>query len=143
MSRQRFPCRDRDGHDKRSGLRRSLVKAKRFCVATEICSVAIGFHGVVLRQGILCRDIVWPRPKGLVLRHNILGLDRVGQGQEFLCCDRVFRCRDRVWPWAGFLCLDRIFYVATQYGQMRSFVLRQRILGCDIVGQAGKICCRN
>ena len=32
-----------------------------------------------------------------------------GQGQEFLCRDRVFLCRDRVWPWMGFLCRDRIF----------------------------------
>ena len=37
MSRQRFSCRDRDSHDKRSGLRWSLVKAKRFRVTT-------GFH---------------------------------------------------------------------------------------------------
>ena len=51
MSWQRFPYRDQGGHDKRSGLRRSLVKSKRFCVETEICSVAIGFHGVVSRQG--------------------------------------------------------------------------------------------
>ena len=57
---------------------RSLVKAKRFRVVTEICSVAIGFHGVVLRQGILCRNIVWPRSKGLVSRHSILCHDRVG-----------------------------------------------------------------
>ena len=34
MSQQKFPCRDQDGQDKRSGLRRSLVKAKRFHVAT-------------------------------------------------------------------------------------------------------------
>ena len=78
MSRQRFPCRDRDSHDKKSGLRRSLVKAKRFRVMTEICSVATRFHGVVSRQGILCRDIVWPRPKGLVLRHSNLCHDIFG-----------------------------------------------------------------
>ena len=47
MSRQRFPCRDRDSHDKRLGLRRSLVKAKGFHVGTKICSVAIGFHRVM------------------------------------------------------------------------------------------------
>ena len=40
MSRQRFPCHDRDNHEKRSRLRRSLVKAKRFRVTIEICSVA-------------------------------------------------------------------------------------------------------
>ena len=70
MSQQRFPCRNRDGHDKRSGLRRSLVKAKRFHVVTKICSVATRFHGVVLRQDILCRDREWPRSKDL-------GCDRV------------------------------------------------------------------
>ena len=47
--RQRFPYRDRDGHDKRLGLRWSLVKAKRFHVATEICSVATRFNRVVSR----------------------------------------------------------------------------------------------
>ena len=36
MSRQRFPCCDRDGHDKRSRLQQSLVKAKRFHVAIEV-----------------------------------------------------------------------------------------------------------
>ena len=56
-------CRDRDSHDKRSGLRESLVKAKRFRVVT-------GFHGVVSRQGILCRDREWTRSKDL-------GCDRV------------------------------------------------------------------
>ena len=45
---------------------RRLVKAKGFRVAIKNCSVATGFHGVVLRQGILCCNKVWPRPKGLV-----------------------------------------------------------------------------
>ena len=47
------------GHDK------SLVKAKRFQVFTENCSVVTGFHRVVSRQGILCHDRVWPRPMDL------------------------------------------------------------------------------
>ena len=63
MSQQRFSCRDQDSHDKRSGLQQSLVKAKRFRVATR-------FHGVVSRQGILCRDREWTRSKDL-------GCDRV------------------------------------------------------------------
>ena len=70
MSRQRFPCCNRDGHDKRSGLQRSLVRAMRFDVAIKICCVATGFHGVVSRQGILCHDREWPRSKDL-------GCDRV------------------------------------------------------------------
>ena len=35
---------------------RRLVKAKGFRVATEHYSVATGFHGVLSRRGILCRD---------------------------------------------------------------------------------------
>ena len=76
MSQQRFPCHDRDGHDKRSRLRWSLVKAKRSHVATKICSVATRFHSVMSgqsilsRQGILCHDREWPRLKDL-------GCDRV------------------------------------------------------------------
>ena len=71
MSRQRFPCRDRDSRDKRSGLRRNLVKTKRFHVAIGICSVVTGFHGVVSRYMFLCRD-------------------RVGNGGEILCRDIIF-----------------------------------------------------
>ena len=61
----------------------SLAEAKEFSVSTENFSVTTGFHGVVSRQGILCRDKVWPRPKDLVSQHNILCRDRVGQGKEF------------------------------------------------------------
>ena len=119
------------GHD------RSLVKAKRFQVAIENCSVAIIFHRVVSRQGILCRDRVWPRPKDL--RCN-----RVGQGRKKLCYDRafyvaikfcprpkvifsrqnIFLCRDRDCPRQELLSHDRLkssmlhhtFYVATGVG---------------------------
>ena len=48
----------------------SLVKAHRFHVATEICSVATRSHGVVSPQSFLCRDRVWPRPKGLLSQQN-------------------------------------------------------------------------
>ena len=89
MSRQNFPCRDR-----------------------ETC-----------RLWKLGRDRVWPRSRGLVLRHSILCHDRVGQDQKFLCRDKVSLCRDRVLSWARFLCRDRIFYVTIEYGQMRGFVL--------------------
>ena len=44
---------------------------------------------------------------------------------------------------AGFLCHDRIFDVATKYCQMRGFVLRQGILGCDTVGQGRQNFCRD
>ena len=65
MLLQRFPYHDRDGHEKRSGLRRSLVKAKRFHVATEIYNVAIGVLKVVSRQCILFHDREWPTLKDL------------------------------------------------------------------------------
>ena len=65
------------------GCDMSLAKAKEFQIVTENFSVAIGLHGVVSRQGILCCDRVWPRPKGLVSQHNILCRDRVGQGHKF------------------------------------------------------------
>ena len=42
----------------------SLVKAKRFQVVTENCSVTTGFHRVVLRQGILFRERVLAKTKG-------------------------------------------------------------------------------
>ena len=66
MSRQMFPCCDRDGHDKRSGVatevslgqgfyvvtkyfvsRQNLVKAKGFYVVTENFCVTTEFPGVV------------------------------------------------------------------------------------------------
>ena len=74
MSRQRFPCRDRDDHDKRSGVaiglalcrdfmsqqsvfvsQHSLVKARSFYVATEYFYVATEFGQ---DQEFLCRDRV-------------------------------------------------------------------------------------
>ena len=59
MSRQRFPYRDRDGHDKRLGVatglaldrdfmsRQSLIQAKGFHVTTENFCVAAKFPRVV------------------------------------------------------------------------------------------------
>ena len=70
MSQHGFPCRDRDGPDKGSVLRRSLVKIKIFHVVTKNCSVVTGFNGVMSRRGILCRNREWPRSKDL-------GCDRV------------------------------------------------------------------
>ena len=43
--------------------RQSLVKAKGFHVATDNFCVVTEFLGVVSRQGILCRDRVWLRPR--------------------------------------------------------------------------------
>ena len=40
--------------------------------------------------GYLCRDRVWPRPKGLVSRHSILCRDRVSQDQEFYVATEYF-----------------------------------------------------
>ena len=89
-SRQRFLCRNQDGYGKRSGFRQSLVKARRFHVATEICSVAIGFLGIVSQHGILCHDRWWPRPRSLVLQQgNFCVVTEFGHGQEFLFSIRL------------------------------------------------------
>ena len=60
-----------------------------------------------------------------------------GQGQEFLCRDRVFLCRDRVWPWLGFLCSNRVFLCHNRVWPWLEFLCpdrvwpRQEIFGCD------------
>ena len=86
-----------------------MAEAKEFYVAKEIFYVATEFHRVVLRQSVVCRDLV-------------------GQGKETSCrnirvsCrDRTFLCRDRVGNGGEALCRDIIFYVATEYGQMERF----------------------
>ena len=52
---------------------------------------------------------------------------KFGQGQEFVCHDKVFLCCDRVWPWMGFLCRDRVFLLRDKVWP------RQGILGGDRV----------
>ena len=89
MSRQRFPCRDRDGHDKRSGV--------------------VPF---VLQQ-------VWPWQGFLYRNRAFQVATKFCQGQEFLCRNRVFLCRDRVWSRLRVLCLDKIFYVMTELAKVK------------------------
>ena len=72
----------------------------------------------------------WPRPRGLGLRHNILCRDRVGQGSEFLCRDKVFLCNDRVWPRPGISYRDRAFYVTTESWPRARFSCRDRVFSC-------------
>ena len=65
LSRQRFPCRDRDGDDK---LHPSCCNM--FGLGRDF-SVATGYYCVMAE---------------------------FGQGQKFLCRDKVFQCYDRVCP---------------------------------------------
>ena len=105
-----------------------LGRDKGFLVVTEflvLCrdmvlklqAIAWSRHCIFMSRQclLLCRDNVvtevfvsWPSP--FMLQHVGLGRDfsiateyfcvtiEFGQGQEFLCRDRVFLCRDRVWP---------------------------------------------
>ena len=84
------------------GYDRSLAEAKEFQVKIEKFCVVTGFHKVMLRQGILCRDKLWSRLKGLVSRHNILCRDRVGQAKSFLS-------RQSGQCWRGFMSQQNIF----------------------------------
>ena len=72
MPRQRFPCRDRDCHDKRSDVAPFVLQQ------------------VWPLQGFLCSDRAFQ------------DAIKFGQGQKFLC-------RDRVCPCIGFLCPDIVF----------------------------------
>ena len=92
MSRQRFPCRDRDGHDKRSGIATGLALGRDF----------------MLQQSFLCLDRVWSRTEVSMSRQSIFVrvfqvAIEFGQDREFLCRDRVF------------------FFVAIEFGQDKSF----------------------
>ena len=59
---------------------RVLTKTRGFLVETEYFLVATDFgqdkKGFMSRQSILCRDRVWPIPRGLGLRQNNLCRDR-------------------------------------------------------------------
>ena len=125
------------------GCDRSLVEAKEFQAATQNFSVTIGFHGVMSRQGILCHDRVWLRPKGLVLRNCILCRDRVGLRQGS-CVATEYLCRDRVWPNKEVLCCDRAILCRNIVGQAgKIFCLNGAFLGRDRVGQGREKLCRD
>ena len=60
MSRQRFPCHHRDGHDKRSG------------VVTFMLQWIWSWQGILCRdKAFLCRDKVWSRPRDSMSRQGI------------------------------------------------------------------------
>ena len=93
-SRIRFGPPDRVGPERgaTSGFRRSWVEAKRFHVATEICSITV----------FLCHD-------------------RVGQGKEKLCRDIAILCRDRVGQGRENFYLDQGFLGRNRVGHDRKF----------------------
>ena len=81
MSRQRFRCCGRDGHDKlHPSCCNMFGLGKDFSIVIEYFCVTTKF----------------------------------GQGQEFLCHDRIFLYRGRVWPWARILCYDKVFLCRDQ-----------------------------
>ena len=47
-------------------------------------------------------------------------------GRMFLCHDIMFLCRDRVGNGGEALCHDKIFYVATELGKMDRFCVTTR-----------------
>ena len=84
-------------------------------MAIEICSVATRFHGVVLRQGILCRDRQWPMSKDL-------GCNKVNS----IATDEAKVRGNHV--------VIEPFYVATEFWpSLEGFLSRQNILSRDRV----------
>ena len=89
--------------------RQSLVKARCFYVMTEYCCVAPEFS---LRQGFYVATkyfyvateyfyvtIEFGLGQGFyVATKCFYAVIKFGQGQEFLCCDRVLLRCNRVWP---------------------------------------------
>ena len=74
--------------------RQSLVETKSFYVATGLAKVKGNY------VTIECFCVA----------------TKFGQGQELLCCDRVFLCRDRFWPWMGFYVAIEYFHVTIGFG---------------------------
>ena len=133
------------------GCDRSLVKAKRFHVAIENCSVKTGFHGVASQQGILCHNRVWPRPMDLCcdrafyvatelvkFRRNYVAIEHFmsrqsfGQHQRVSCHDKIFLSRDKVWPRQEILGRDGILICRDKRSsRLKSSMLRHMVLCCD------------
>ena len=64
----------------------------------------------MLRQSFfLCRDRVFPRGSIFPIVIEYLCRDRVGQGLDFSCLNRVFLCRDRAFPRVGFVVGTEVF----------------------------------
>ena len=120
MLRQRFPCCDRDGHDERSGSRQKVVVSRQDFM--EWCRNRVFYAATEF----------WPRPKVSCHDSIFLGHDRVDQAKSFFYRDIMFLCRDRVWPNGEVLCCDRAILYCDR-----------AILCCDIIGQVGKIFCRD
>ena len=69
------------------------------------------------QQDILSRDRVWPRPKVLVSRHNILCHDTTFcvTTQHFVSRHNIL-CRDKAGQGQEFHVATKYFYVATEFG---------------------------
>ena len=75
----------------------------------EILYVVTGFHIVVLRQSVLCHDLV-------------------SQGKETLFRDRRVLCRNRVWPGREFSVAIECFLIETELAMVeRLYVAIDRL----------------
>ena len=90
--------------------RQSFVKTKSFYVATELAKVKRNY--VMTECFCVATELDKVKINYVVTECFCVAIE-FGQGQEFLCRDKVFLCRDRVWPWIGFLYRDFEYFLAT------------------------------
>ena len=76
---------------------------------------------MVSRHGILCRDIVLAKTKGSLFAIEYFSIATELARPRVFYQDMMFLCRDRVDNGGEDLCRDRIFYVMTECGKMERF----------------------
>ena len=80
---------------------------------------------------------MWSEPEALCCDKAILHRNKVWPSLELSCRDIMFLCHDRVGNGGEILCHDRIFYVAIEY-----FMSRQSVTKVERFCVAtGKLCC--
>ena len=79
----------------------------------------IGFHTVVLRQSVLCRDPVNQGKETSCQGRKVLCRDKVSNGGEVLS-------RDKVWPNGEVLCCGRAILCRDIVGQTKKFFLSRQ-----------------
>ena len=73
-----------------------------------------------------------------VAKKKILCCDRISQGEDNLCCDRVFLHCDRVWPRQKILGRERVFsYHDRVWGKGQGSLCRDREF--DVVRELSKL----
>ena len=96
MSRQRFPCRNQDGHNERSGSQQGLVRSRDFRSRQKTIVSRQDFMG-------LCRDRVF---------YVVTEFD---QDKRVSCLDKVFCVATRCGQDKGALCCDKAICVMTEF----------------------------